>query len=273
MIIAEIGINHNGNVELAKELILMAKRCGADMVKFQKRSVEENIGSRDRGTIRNTPFGKVPYEAYKHGLELGFTDYSTIDRICADIGILWTASAWDIPSVNFISKFNVPFIKIPSARVNEIEFLRAVNDTGLPVIMSIGMSDLSEIDQAVEVLEGLETIMYCKSIYPSSPELLNLKGITTLKHRYPWLKIGYSSHDLTMIPAIAATALGAEVFEFHITLNRNMFGSDQNISWQEQEFSNMIFSLRECEKALGSSLISCLTEELPAKEKLRRYPR
>ena len=257
MIIAEVGINHNGDLDLAKELILMAKRCGADVVKFQKRNVEENIRPRDRGTKRNTPSGEVPYEIYKYGLELELADYAAIDTLCSNIGISWTASVWDVSSVNFISKFDIPFIKIPSARINEIELLQAVNNTGLPAVMSVGMSEAAEIDQAVKVLKSLDTIMYCKSVYPSPHELLNLNCITTLKNKYPWLKIGYSSHDLTEIPAIAAAALGAEVFEFHITLNRKLFGSDQIISWEELTFSNMVWSLNECKKALGSPFICC----------------
>lgn len=270
MIIAEAGINHNGNLEIAKELVLMAKRSGADIVKFQKRNVEENINPDDWGAKRKTLSGEVPYEAYKYGLELDFTDYAAIDRLCSEVGIRWTASVWDVPSVNFISRFNVPFLKIPSARINEVELLKAVNKTGLPVVMSVGMSGMDEIDCAVGTLEGLSTILYCKSIYPSNNELLNLNCISSLKVRYPWLKIGYSSHDLSPIPSIAAAALGAEVFEFHITLNKKMFGSDQGISWEEYDASNLILSLNECKKALGNSRLSCLPEELAARDKLRR---
>jgi N-acetylneuraminate synthase len=233
MFIAEIGINHNGNLELAKELILMAKRSGADVVKFQKRNVDENILEQDRGTLRKTLDGYIPYEDYKNMLEFDAFQYAEINRFCKDIGIQWTASVWDIPSVEFLSNFDVPFIKIPSARLNELDLLHAINKTNMPVILSIGMSSYHEVAKAIDTLKNIIVVMHCKSVYPPNDEDLNLNVIPHLKLKYPEYKIGYSSHDTSIYPSICASSLGAEVFEAHITLNKNMYGSDQKCSFEE----------------------------------------
>lgn len=270
MFIAEIGINHNGNLNLAKEMILMAKRSGADVVKFQKRNVEENILLKDRGTFRKTLDGIKSYEEYKYGLEFDYDDYLSIDKFCKDINIQWTVSVWDIPSVKFISSFDIPFIKVPSARINELDLLEEINKTNKPVILSTGMSTEIEVDNAIKILKNLDSIMYCKSIYPPKDEDLNLNSILYLKKKYPNIKIGYSGHDSSIYPLICANILGAELFEVHITLNKNMYGSDQKCSFEENELKTMIDLINKSKIWLGEAKIDCLDSEKPFKDKLRR---
>lgn len=270
MFVAEIGINHNGNLDIAKELILVAKRCGVNIVKFQKRNIDENILPKDKNTTRQTLSGIKSYEQYKKDLEFNYNDYLEIDKFCNEIGIKWTASVWDISSVEFITQFDVPFIKIPSARINELELLKAVNATKKPVIISTGMSSEYEIDLAVKTLENLQAIMYCKSIYPPADEDLNLNGIQLLQEKYPNIQIGYSSHDASIYPIICASALGAELFELHITLNRNMYGSDQKCSFEEKELKEIVETTNKTKVWLGDKEIHCLPNEIPFKDKLRR---
>lgn len=271
MFIAEIGINHNGNMDIAKEMILMAKRSGADVVKFQKRNVEENILPQYVDTYRETLAGKIPYIEYKNNLEFNYEQYCEIDKFCNDNKILWTASVWDIDSANFISRFNVPFIKVPSARLNEIDLLEHLNTKNIPIIISIGMSSKEEVDNAVSTLDNIFGIMYCKSVYPPKEKDLNLSVISNLIEIYPNHKIGYSSHDLSILPTLCASALGAEIFEAHISLNKNMVGSDQKCSFEEGEFTKLINLVNKSKIWVGNKEIQCLNSEKDSKERLRRF--
>ena len=189
---------------------------------------------------------------------------------CKEIDIKWTVSVWDIPSIKFISHFDVPFIKVPSARINEIEYLKALNDTKKPIVISIGMSTNEEVIQALDILDNVETIMYCKSIYPPSDSDLNLKTIIYLKEKYPKIKIGYSSHDTSIYPILCASVLGAEIFEAHITLNKNMYGSDQKCSFEESELTEIIKLVNKSKLWLGEPKIDCLESEKISKDRLRR---
>lgn len=270
MFIAEIGINHNGNLDLAKEMILMAKRAGADAVKFQKRNVEENITDANRNLKRKTLKGEQSYTEYKYDLEFDYKDYAEVDRFCEEVGIKWTASVWDIPSVDFIKKFDIPFIKIPSARINELDLIEEINKTNIPVILSIGMSDEEEAAAAIDKVKNLQAIMYCKGAYPPPDEDLNLNTIIYLKEKYPNIKIGYSSHDSSIYPVVFSSILGAELYEVHVTLNRKMYGSDQKCSFEEEELTSMINLIKKGKIWLGESKIECLESERPFRDKLRR---
>lgn len=270
MFIAEIGINHSGNLDIAKELILMAKRSGADVVKFQKRNVVENILPKDIGTTRKTLNGEIPYLEYKNNLEFDYNQYCEIDRFCKENHILWTASVWDIPSVEFMARFDIPFIKIPSARINETDLIEAINNTKIPSLISIGMSSEQEVMKAIDNIDNIYGIMHCKSIYPPKDEDLNLNVIKYLKSLYPHDKIGYSSHDTSIYPMLCASAFGAEIFETHVTLNKNMFGSDQKCSFEEKELTEMIKLINKSKLWFGGYEIICSKSEQIAKEKLRR---
>jgi len=270
MFIAEIGINHGGDINIAKELILMAKRSGANVVKFQKRNVEENILPQDLNTTRETLKGTRSYLDYKTDLEFEIYAYREIDKFCKSINMPWTVSVWDITSVEFISQFDIPFIKVPSARINELDLLEAINSTGIPVVLSTGMSSKEEVDSAINALDNLSCIMHCESIYPPKDNELNLNIISYLKDCYPNIKIGYSSHDTSIYPMLCASTLGAEIFEAHITLNKNMIGSDQKCSFEEKELTEMISLINKSKLWLGNKEITCLESEEPAKKKLRR---
>lgn len=272
MFIAEIGINHNGNIDIAKELILMAKRSGADVVKFQKRNIEENILPQYINTYRKTLNGIVPYIEYKTELEFNYEQYCEIDKFCKENNILWTASIWDINSIDFISQFNIPFIKVPSARLNETSLLKYLSTKDIPVIISIGMSTEEEVRNAISILkDNVCGIMYCKSIYPPKESDLNLSVISNLVKIYPNYKIGYSSHDLSFLPIICASALGAEIFEIHITLNKNMIGSDQKCSFEENDLAVAIDFVKRSKTWLGDKEIKCLDAEEDSKKRLRRF--
>lgn len=271
MFIAEIGINHNGDLTIAKELILMAKRAGADVVKFQKREVSENITEGNQNNIRHTLSGTMTYREYKNMLEFTKEDYIEIDRFCKEHDILWTASVWDKPSVDFIQQFNVPFIKIPSARINEIDLLEHINKTGIPAVLSVGMSDEKEVDLAIETLQNIHSVLYCKSAYPPKDSELNLSNITYLKNKYPNITIGYSSHDETIYPILCASSLGATVFELHITLSKNMHGTDQSCSFEESRLQEIIKLVEKGKIWLGDHGVHCTESEIPNRTKLRRF--
>lgn len=271
MFIAEIGINHNGSLDIAKELILMAKRAGADVVKFQKRDVEENITNSNKNNIRETTSGKMTYREYKYMLEFDLDDYIEIDRFCKEHGILWTASVWDIPSVDFIKQFDVPFIKIPSARINEVDLLEHINKTNIPAILSTGMSSESEVDLAINTLDNIHSVLYCKSAYPPKDEELNLANISYLKDKYKDIEIGYSSHDNTIYPMLCASNLGVDIFEAHITLSKKMYGTDQSCSFEEDQLTQIIQLIKKSKLWAGAAGILCSESELPNREKLRRF--
>jgi len=268
-VVAEIGINHNGSVEKAKQLIDAAVAAGCDAVKFQKRTVEVVYTPDELSQSRISPFGDTNGDL-KRGLEFGKSEYREIDAYCREKDIPWCASCWDEGSLEFIEAFGPPCYKIPSASLTDGALLRHYAGTGRPLILSTGMSSLEEIDRAVEIL-GTErlVLLHCTSTYPSRLEELNLKVIPTLKERYR-VPVGYSGHEVGLATTVAAVVTGACMVERHITLDRSMWGSDQAASVEPQGFSRMVRDIRAVEKALGDGVKRVYESEIPIREKLRR---
>jgi N-acetylneuraminate synthase len=268
-IIAEIGINHNGSVELAKKLVDVAVESGCDAVKFQKRTVEVVYSAEELAKPRENPFGPTNGDL-KRGLEFGQAEYKEIDTYCREKGIPWIASCWDEASVDFIEQFAPPFYKIASASLTDDNLLRHYRKYGRPIILSTGMSDVKLIEHAVEVLGTDDLILlHCTSTYPSKPSELNLAGVTTLRERFG-IPVGYSGHEVGLATSVAAAVLGACVVERHITLDRSMWGSDQAASVEPQGISRMVRDIRTIEVALGDGDIKIYDSEKPIISKLRR---
>lgn len=270
-IVAEIGINHNGSVDIAKLLIDAAVKAGVDAVKFQKRTPEICTPRDQWDKMRETPWGYIRYIDYRHKVEFGQDEYQEIDRYCREKGITWFASVWDTPSVDFLEPFNPVAYKIPSAALTDHELLRHVRATGRPVILSTGMSTMEQIREAVEVL-GTENliIMHATSTYPCEPDELNLRMIQTLKKAFPEVPIGYSGHEVGLVTTAVAVALGACMVERHITLDRAMWGSDQAASVEPGGFQKLVKYIRVTERALGDGVKRVYESEIPAMKKLRR---
>lgn len=232
-IIAEIGINHNGDLQIAKKLIDAANACDWDCVKFQKREPDIAVPEAQKNVMRDTPWGRITYLEYKKKVEFGREEYDYIDTYCREKPIAWTASPWDIPSLEFLLKYDVPFIKIASASNADWELLGLACRSGKPLLVSTGMSTLEEVDTIVNFLEkhsdGSYILMHTNSAYPAPAEELNLKMIKTLKDRYHCL-VGYSGHEYNLEPTVIAASLGAKVIERHVTLDHNMWGTDHSAS-------------------------------------------
>jgi len=270
-IIAEIGINHNGSVQVAKDLIKSASDAGVDAVKFQKRTPEICVPDHQKGQMRDTPWGYISYLEYRYKVEFDQAAYEEIDAYCRKLGIDWLASSWDLPSLAFIDAFNPPAHKVPSALLTDHELLRALHETGKPVILSTGMSTMEEIHQAVDIL-GLENLLICHttSSYPCPPDELNLKMIQTLKDNFD-CPIGYSGHEVGLVQSALAVALGACLVERHVTLDRAMWGSDQAASVEPQGVRTLVKYIRVTEKSLGDGKKKVYKSEQSSLEKLRRY--
>lgn len=268
-VIAEIGINHNGDPAITRQLIDVAATAGAAAVKFQKRTVEVVYTEADLARPRETPFGTTNGDLKRH-LELDADAYQAIDRQCKEQSMHWFASCWDEAAVEFIERFDPPAYKVASASLTDHALLRAKRATGKPIIISTGMSTVAEIDAAVEVL-GTEKliILHCTSTYPSKEEELNLRCIPMLRQRYG-VPIGYSGHELGLATSVAAVALGACVVERHITLDRAMFGSDQAASVEPQGFTRLCRDIGAVERALGDGVKRVYETEVPILKKLRR---
>ncbi len=268
-IVAEIGINHNGSVEQAKQLIDASVECGADAVKFQKRTVDVVYTKEELARPRDNPFGPTNGDL-KRGLEFGEKEYREIDRYCREKGIAWFASCWDEGSVDFIEQFDPPCYKIASASLTDDALLRHHRKYKRPIILSTGMSSMEQIEHAVEVL-GMDDliILHCTSTYPSKPEELNLRTILTLREKFP-VPIGYSGHEVGLSPSFSAAVLGACMIERHITLDRAMWGSDQAASVEPQGFKRLVRDIRELEITLGDGVKQVYDSEIPIREKLRR---
>ncbi len=268
-VVAEIGINHNGDVDLAKQLIDSAVAAGCDMVKFQKRTVDVVYSAEELATPRENPYGPTNGDL-KRGLEFGEAEYREIDAHCRDKGIPWCASCWDAASVDFIEAFNPPCFKIASACLTDSALLRHHKRTGRPLVLSTGMSTLEEIDLAVDTLGTDRLILlHCTSTYPSRLEELNLRAIPMLRERYG-VPVGYSGHELGLATTMAATVMGACMVERHITLDRAMWGSDQAASVEPHGFARMVRDIHAVETALGDGVKRMYDSELPIREKLRR---
>jgi N-acetylneuraminate synthase len=269
-IIAEIGINHNGELAVAKRLIDVAVLAGCDAVKFQKRTPEKAVPPEYRDVMRETPWGIISYLEYRRRVEFGLEEYSEIDRYCREKGILWFASCWDEDSVDFIEQFTPPCYKIASASLTDIPLLQKVRSQGRPVILSTGMSTFEEIEQGVAVLgEENLAIAHSTSTYPCPPAELNLSMIRTLRERFA-CPVGYSGHEVGLQTTLAAVTLGAAFVERHITLDRAMWGSDQAASVEPSGIMRLVRDIRVIEQALGDGVKKVYPSEMTARQRLRR---
>ncbi|MDL1926494.1 N-acetylneuraminate synthase [Anaerolineae bacterium AMX1] len=247
-VIAEIGINHNGDVGIAKEMISAAAHAGADAVKFQKRTPDVSTPEAQKSQMRETPWGYIPY-----------------------IDIAWMVSVWDEPAVDFMEQFDTPAYKIPSASLTDHALLKYTRKTGKPVIISTGMSTMEQIHKGVKAVgEENLVIMHCTSAYPCEPEELNLKMIETLRREFPNTPIGYSGHEVGLVPSTIAVSLGACMVERHLTLDRAMWGSDQAASVEPGGFERLVKYIRVTEAALGDGVKKVYESEKSSLKKLRR---
>lgn len=270
-IIAEVGINHNGDVDIAKRIIDAAVHAGADAVKFQKRTPEVSTPAEQKKQMRDTPWGYIPYLEYRQKVEFGLEEYREIDRTCREMGIDWLVSVWDEPAVDFMEQFETPAYKVPSASLTDHALLMHVRRTGKPVIVSTGMSTMKQIHNAVDVLgDGELVIMHCTSTYPCEPEELNLRMVETLRREFPGNPIGYSGHEVGLVPSAVAVALGACMVERHVTLDRAMWGSDQAASVEPGGLERLVKYIRVTEDSLGDGVKRVYESEKPSMSRLRR---
>ena len=270
-VIAEIGINHNGDLDIAKKIIDAAVHAGADAVKFQKRTPEVCTPPDQQKQMRETPWGYITYLDYRYKVEFNEEQYREIDRYCKEKGIDWMVSVWDEPSVDFMEKFETPAYKVPSASLTDHTLLKYVRQTGKPVIISTGMSTMEQIHMGVNAVgEDNLIIMHCTSTYPCEPEELNLKMIETLRNEFPKNPIGYSGHEVGLVPSAVAVALGACSVERHITLDRAMWGSDQAASVEPGGFERLVKYIRVTEAGLGDGVKKVYESEKGSMKKLRR---
>lgn len=269
-IIAEIGINHNGDLDIAKQLIDAAVLAGCDAVKFQKRTPELCVPLEQRNLMRETPWGFMTYMDYRHRVEFGQNEYAEIDRYCRETGIDWFASCWDKPSVDFIEQFEPVCYKAASASLTDIPLLHKMKSTGRPLIISTGMSTMEEIEQAVNAL-GTENLLiaHSTSTYPCPIEELNLRMLQTLQAKFN-CPIGYSGHEVGLQTTYAAVVLGATFTERHITLDRAMWGSDQAASVEPWGFMRLVRDIRVIESALGDGVKRVYESEQASRQRLRR---
>jgi len=281
-IIAEIGINHNGDLDIAKKLIDIASLSGCDSVKFQKRNPDVCVPEHQKSVMRDTPWGRMTYLDYKYKVEFGKEEYDDIDRYCKEKNIQWSASPWDMDSLEFLNQYDLPYIKIPSAMLTNRELIIAARNTGKKVILSTGMSTYEEIDAANgwlinggEILDWGENrgnknyaLLHCNSQYPAPLDELNLSAIKTLKERF-FCEVGYSGHEFRLGTSVAAVYLGATIIERHITLDRTMWGTDHLSSVEPQGLIKLVKGIRELETCYGDGELGCSPGELEIAKKLR----
>ena len=280
-IIAEIGINHNGDLNIAKKLIDVAVLSGCDSVKFQKRNPDVCVPEHQKSVMRDTPWGRMTYLDYKYKVEFGKEEYDEINRYCKERDIQWSASPWDMDSLEFLNQYDLPYIKIPSAMLTNKELIIAARNTGKKVILSTGMSTWREIETANNWLihggEGPKqlgdgnknyALLHCNSQYPAPLEELNLSAIKTLKQKY-FCEVGYSGHEFRLGTSVAAVYLGATIIERHITLDRTMWGTDHLSSVEPQGLIKLVKGIRELETSFGNGELGCSPGELEIAKKLR----
>jgi len=271
-VIAEIGINHNGDIDTAKRLIDIANVAGCNSVKFQKRNPDVCVPEHQKGVMRDTPWGNMTYLDYKYKVEFGKEEYDEIDMYCKERGIQWSASPWDLDSLEFLMQYDIPYIKIPSAHLTNKPLLKACRETDKKVILSTGMSTEDEIDAAVGILAWPPptnfALLHCNSTYPAPLEELNLTCIQTLKEKYG-CEVGYSGHEFRIGTTVATILLGATIIERHITLDRTMWGSDQLASVEPQGLIKLVRGIREIELALGDGVLGVTKGEKIVRKKLR----
>jgi len=276
-IIAEIGINHNGSLEIAKQLVDIAKAAGCNAVKFQKRNPDVSVPEKQKATIKDTPWGKMSYIEYKHKMEFGKEEYDEINRYCRERQIDWSASVWDLDSVEFMKNYDVPFIKIPSAKLVDEDLIAACTRTFPRIILSTGMSTYKEIVRAANIVRVTQgaygnksaALLHCNSSYPAPLNELNLAAIQELKMMFPDFEIGYSGHEFRLGSTVATVYLGATIIERHITLDRTMWGTDQLSSLEPQGLIKLVKGVRELEESYGERGLYVTPSEIPFKEKLR----
>ncbi len=270
-VIAEIGINHNGDLNSAKQLIKVAKDAGCDAVKFQKRTPEVSTPQNQWNKLRETPWGEMTYIDYRHKVEFSIPEYEELDIYAKNLDIIWFASCWDSQAVKDIEKFNVPIYKIASASLTDEEMISEVLKTDKSIILSTGMSSLEEINKTVEFIGNNElAILHTTSTYPCKPEELNLNVIKTYFEDFPDNIIGYSGHETGLVTTAVAVSMGAKIIERHITLDRSMWGTDQAASIEPQGLMSLIKYIRTVEKAMGDGKKIVYESEIPIKNKLRR---
>jgi N-acetylneuraminate synthase len=270
-IIAEIGINHNGDLGIAKQMIDAAVHAGVDAVKFQKRTPDVATPLDQQSQMRETPWGYITYLEYRYKVEFDEAQYREIDRYCREKGIAWMVSVWDQPSVDFMEKFDTPAYKIPSASLTDVDLIRKARATGKPLILSSGMSTMEQIRQGIQIADEKDVVLlHCTSTYPCEPEELNLRMVETLRREFPNIPIGYSGHEVGLIPSSIAVALGACMVERHLTLDRAMWGSDQAASVEPGGFERLVKYIRVSEAALGDGVKKIYDSEMGSMKKLRR---
>lgn len=271
-LIAEIGINHNGDIQVAKKLIDAANACGWNCVKFQKRTPDIAVPEKQKNVVRDTPWGTMTYLEYKKRIEFEKKEYDYIDEYCREKPIAWTASPWDIPSAEFLLEYDLPFIKVASATNANAEILKTLCKGNVPLVVSTGMSTIEEIDATVNMLEkysnGDYILMHTNSAYPSPQNELNLRMIDTLRKRYDCL-VGYSGHEYDLEPSVVAASLGAKVIERHVTLNHNMWGTDQSASLEIDGMAKLAGRIENILDMLGTGERVVTGAELKVREKLR----
>jgi|TARA_R110002074_G_scaffold351365_1_gene522468 N-acetylneuraminate synthase len=267
-VIAEIGINHNGNFELAKKLIKKSQRSGANAVKFQKRTIELVYTSEELDKYRESPWGTTN-RAQKEGLEFSMEQYSALEKYSTDLGLDFIVSCWDLNSIDLVEQhLNVAYHKVASALATDKKFLQKLNETGKPVILSTGMCTTAEIEAAVTLLDNVEYVLACTSTYPTQETEINLQHISTMREQFPNKKIGFSNHYNGLLACVGATALGAECIEFHVTNDRTSYGSDQAASIERAK--ELIRGVRKVELMIGNGEKTVYETELPIINKLRK---
>jgi len=271
-VIAEIGINHNGDVELAKRLVDVAVSAGCDAVKFQKRTPELCVPPEQRDLQRETPWGRMTYLAYRERIEFGEAEYRELDDHCRARGIPWFASCWDEPSIEFVEQFDPPCYKMASASITDIPLVSATAATGRPTILSTGMSSMEEIRAGVALVPPAQLLLaHSTSAYPCEPDELNLRMIATLGEEFD-CPIGYSGHEVGLQTTVAAAVLGAAFVERHVTLDRAMWGSDQAASIEPGGLVRLVRDIRVIETAMGDGVKRVYDSEIPVRDRLRRPP-
>ncbi len=270
-LIGEIGINHNGDIQLAKKLIDAVAACDWHCAKFQKRDPDACVPEAQKKVPKDTPWGRMTYLEYRKRIEFGKKEYDYIDDYCAEKPLDWTASVWDLNSLKFLLKYKVPFIKIPSAKITDLELVKAVARTKIPVIASTGMSLIKEIDSLVDVLQRYASgfaLMHTNSSYPTPLEELNMNCIKTLKKRYNCV-VGYSGHEYNVEPTVYACVLGARIIERHITISHNLWGTDQSASLEVAAMDLLRKRMKDVDMILGDGRKAITAGEKKVIEKLK----
>jgi N-acetylneuraminate synthase len=269
--IAEIGINHNGSIDIAKKLIDATNACGWHCAKFQKRNPDVCVPDHQKEIERDTPWGRMTYLNYKYKVEFEKNEYDIINKYCSKKPLAWTVSVWDSDSLNFIKNYEVPFIKIPSAHITNKKLLNEAAKSGIPIIISTGMSTWEIVDEAVEILVKEKAdfaVLQCNSTYPAPVKELNLNVIPRMKERYGCV-VGYSGHEFGLEPSVLAVAMGAQIIERHVTLDHNMWGTDQKSSLEVHAMNMLGKRLTDVRTILGGNEKVITDSEKPVLKKLR----